>query len=56
MAVAGPVEKDQVIEAAGARVFVEPGAVYLEDKVLDAQLDEHGKARFTLGVQGPGGV
>ncbi len=57
MAVAGPVEKDQVVEAAGARVFLEPAvAVYLEDKVLDAQLDEHGKARFTLGMQGPGRV
>lgn len=25
-------------------------------EVLDAQLDEDGKARFTLGMQGPGGV
>ena len=56
-AVAGPAENDHVIEAAGARVFVEPdAAVYLEDKVLDAQLDEYGKARFTLGLQRPGGV
>jgi Fe-S cluster assembly iron-binding protein IscA len=33
----GPGQDDQVIEAAGARVFVEPqAAAYLEDKVLDA--------------------
>ena len=52
---AGPGENDQVIEAAGARVFLEPqAAAYLEDKVLDAQFDEQGKAHFSLGVQGPG--
>jgi iron-sulfur cluster assembly protein len=54
-AAAGPGENDQVIEAAGARVFLEPqAAAYLEDKVLDGQLDEQGKAHFSLGVQGPG--
>lgn len=54
-ATAGPGENDQVIEAAGARVFLEPqAAAYLEDKVLDGQFDEQGKARFSLGVQGPG--
>ena len=51
-AAAGPDENDQVIEAAGARVFIEPqAAAYLDDKVLDAQLDEQGKARFTLGTR-----
>ena len=51
-AAAGPGENDQVIEVAGARVFVEPqAAAYLDDKVLDAQLDEQGTARFTLGTQ-----
>jgi iron-sulfur cluster assembly protein len=50
-----PGEDDQVIEAAGARVFLEPqAAAYLEDKVLDAQVDEQGEARFSLGVQEPG--
>lgn len=35
--VGSPDEGDQVIEEAGARVFVEPEtALYLEDKVLDA--------------------
>jgi iron-sulfur cluster assembly protein len=34
-----PAEGDQVIEEAGARVFLEPGTVvYLEDKILDATL------------------
>ena len=56
-ATAGPGQGDQVIEAAGARVFLEPqAAAYLEDKVLDAQLDAQGKAHFSLGVQGPGQV
>ena len=51
-AAAGPGDNDQVIEAAGARVFVEPrAAAYLDDKVLDAQLDEQGNAHFTLGTQ-----
>ena len=56
-AAAGPDENDQVIEAAGARVFVEPqAAAYLDDKVLDAQLDEQGTARFTLGTQDVGRI
>jgi Fe-S cluster assembly iron-binding protein IscA len=50
-----PDENDQVVEAAGARVFLEPNAaVYLEDKVLDAQVDEQGNARFSLAIQNPG--
>jgi iron-sulfur cluster assembly protein len=53
-AVLGPSENDQVIEAAGARVFLEPqAAAYLEDKVLDARFDEQGEAHFTLGAQQP---
>jgi len=56
-AATGPGENDQVIEAAGARVFVEPqAAVYLDEKVLDAQLDDQGKARFTLGTQDTGQI
>jgi Fe-S cluster assembly iron-binding protein IscA len=54
-AVAEPSADDQVIEAAGARVFLEPeAAVLLEDKILDARLDEQGKAQFMLGQQEPG--
>jgi iron-sulfur cluster assembly protein len=53
----GPGQGDQVIEAAGARVFVEPqAAAYLDDKVLDAEIDAEGKARFSLGVQPSGQV
>jgi iron-sulfur cluster assembly protein len=52
-AVASPGEHDQVLEGDGARVFLEPqAAAYLDDKVLDAQMDEQGRAHFTLGDQG----
>jgi iron-sulfur cluster assembly protein len=38
-------------------VFLEPqAAAYLDDKVLDAQLDEQGKAQFTLGTQDAGQI
>jgi iron-sulfur cluster assembly protein len=53
----GPSENDQVIETAGAHVYLEPqAAAYLEDKVLDAQVDQEGKTHFSLSVQGPGQV
>ena len=53
-AAAAPSENDQVIEAAGARVFLEPSAAaYLQDKVLDAKVDEAGNAQFSLAVQRP---
>ena len=55
-ATAAPGEDDQVIEAAGARVFLEPhAAVYLDDKVLDARVDEQGNAHFSVGMQDPAG-
>jgi iron-sulfur cluster assembly protein len=48
----GPYENDQVIDTAGAHVFLEPqAAAYLEDKVLDAEVDSEGKAHFSLGLQ-----
>ena len=51
----GPGQDDQVIEASGAHVYVEPqAAAYLDDKVLDAQVDGEGRAHFSLGVQGLG--
>jgi Fe-S cluster assembly iron-binding protein IscA len=54
---ARPGEDDQVIETAGARVFLEPQVVaYLDDKVLDAELDEQGTAHFTLGTQDAGQI
>lgn len=56
-AAAGPSENDQVIESAGARVYLEPqAAAFLDDKVLDAQIDGEGKAHFFLGTQSSGEV
>ena len=47
-----PAAGDQVIETAGARVFLEPGAaVALDDKSLDAQVDDQGTVAFTLADQ-----
>ena len=47
-----PQPDDAVIEDAGARVFVERDAApMVEDRELDAQLDEQGRASFRLGVQ-----
>jgi iron-sulfur cluster assembly protein len=51
----GPDENDQVINTAGAHLFLEPqAAAFLEDKVLDAEVDSEGRPHFSLGVQGPG--
>ena len=51
----GPKENDVVLEADGAHVYLEPNAAaYLEDKVLDADVDQDGQAYFSLGVQDPG--
>ena len=56
-ATVGPGENDQVIDAAGAHIYLEPqAAAYLEDKVLDAQVDSDGQAHFSLDVQGPSQV
>ena len=42
-----------MVESAGARVFLEPNAaVVLDDKVLDAQLDEGGAVTFAIGQEG----
>jgi len=47
-----PEPTDQVVESSGARVFLEQNAaVVLEDKVLDAQLDEGGAVTFAIGQQ-----
>ncbi|OBI48057.1 hypothetical protein A5707_18255 [Mycobacterium kyorinense] len=44
----GPGDGDQVVEGDGARVFLEPKvAEFLDDKVLDAQVDDQG-AHFVL--------
>jgi iron-sulfur cluster assembly protein len=42
---------DTVIESAGAKVFVEQNAaLVLDDKVLDAQIDDEGSVRFSIDV------
>ncbi|HEU4946086.1 MAG TPA: Fe-S cluster assembly protein HesB [Kribbella sp.] len=49
-----PYPGDQVIEESGARVFLEPTAAdTLDDKVLDAAVDEKGGVEFLL-VPQPG--
>lgn len=47
-----PQPGDQVLEDGGARVFLEEtAAVTLDDKILDAQVDESGGVEFSIGVQ-----
>jgi iron-sulfur cluster assembly protein len=47
-----PDSRDQIVESDGARVFVEENAaVVLDDKVLDAQVDQSGGVQFALAVQ-----
>jgi iron-sulfur cluster assembly protein len=49
---------DEVIEAADARVYLEPEvAQQLQDKVLDARIDEQGEVAFLVSPQPmrPGG-
>jgi len=48
----GPVAGDQVVEAEGARVFLEPtAATALEDKALDAQVNDEGDVAFSVSDQ-----
>jgi iron-sulfur cluster assembly protein len=49
----GPAAGDEVVESGGARIFVEPGAAaVLEDKALDAQMNEQGSIAFRIRDQG----
>jgi iron-sulfur cluster assembly protein len=51
----GPVADDQVVAGSGAQVFLDPpAAAYLDDKVLDAEVDNDGNARFFLAEQAAG--
>lgn len=51
--VPAPNSEDAVVEVDGARVFVDPVVVdALENRILDARIDEDGSVRFALGVQG----
>lgn len=47
-----PQPGDQVLEENGARVFLEETAAEtLDDKVLDAQVDENGGVQFLIALQ-----
>ncbi|XVQ12349.1 Fe-S cluster assembly protein HesB [Spirillospora sp. CA-255316] len=51
-----PEAGDQVVEAEGARVYLEPTvAQLLDDKTLDAQVDPQGDVAFTIAEGGQGG-
>ena len=44
---------DQVVEQGGATVYLDPAsAELLDDKVLDAAVDQAGKVEFALALQG----
>jgi Fe-S cluster assembly iron-binding protein IscA len=52
-----PADDDQVIAGPGVQVFLDRrAAAYLADKVLDAGLDDDGRASFVLGEQGNDGA
>ncbi|SEB82256.1 Fe-S cluster assembly iron-binding protein IscA [Paramicrobacterium humi] len=51
---AAPESTDQVVESGGARVFLEEtAAAALDDKILDADVNEQGAVRFSIGNQQP---
>jgi len=46
-----PQADDEVVEQAGAVVYLEPQAAeLLDDKILDAAVDPEGKVEFALGI------
>ncbi len=48
-----PEAQDAVIETDGARVFVDQAAsIALDDRILDAQVDDDGSVRFALAQRG----
>ena len=52
LSLAAPQADDDVIEEAGARVFVQrDAAAMVADRELDAELDEQGRASFRLAAQ-----
>ena len=47
-----PEATDAVVESGGARIFVDENAApVLDDKILDAEVDEAGAVRFAIGEQ-----
>lgn len=52
IAAEAPQPGDQVVEEDGARVFLEEtAAVTLDDKVLDAAVDDNGGVQFSIAIQ-----
>ena len=48
-----PEAEDQVVESAGAKVFLDPQAAEtLDDKILDASAQPDGRVDFAIGQQG----
>lgn len=48
-----PQPEDQVVEQAGATIYLDhDSAQLLDDKILDAAVDDQGKVEFALGYQG----
>ncbi|MBS46058.1 MAG: Fe-S cluster assembly protein HesB [Nocardioides sp.] len=48
-----PEAQDQVVDQDGATIYLdEQASVMLDDKVLDAAVDEQGRVEFALAVQG----
>ena len=51
-AAGAPEPTDEVVEQDGAKVYLDQDAtVQLEDKILDASVDETGNVSFALGLQ-----
>ena len=49
---ASPIEGDQVLDSSGARLFLDPGAaMLLDDKALDASVDNQGGVQFAIAEQ-----
>ncbi|MCR6490779.1 iron-sulfur cluster biosynthesis protein [Amycolatopsis sp. OK19-0408] len=52
--VPGPAAEEQVLGANGVNVFLDQhAAAFLDDKILDAEVDEEGAAQLTIGPQTP---
>lgn len=48
----GPVDGDEVLDTAGARLFLDAeAAILLDDKALDAAVDPDGRVQFAVGEQ-----
>jgi iron-sulfur cluster assembly protein len=46
-----PQVDDEVVEQSGATIYLDPPAAeLLDDKILDAAVDEQGKVEFALGI------